>query len=288
VNPSTLNSTINNVARGQLKPGIGPADRITPEQIQALQNIGQQARSAPTNLTGLDAQGQELLRQQLAQSAQKTPEATAAFNQYLAQQSPAYRALQDAAESKGADLASRQQLAQALDKLSQAAHNFAGDPKATLNAARQVANTPGLTGVQQGYAHSLLADLQRASSANDALGAAGSQTAANLNLGGGLLGDLIGHKIGNATIGTALATGHVGTAVVGAIGQKLLGAAGVKTEKAAIDLLLNPKKLADALEKYKNQPGMAQNFVAALKSKAASGGKAGAAAVQAYEAATAH
>lgn len=290
VNPGTLNSTINSVARDQLKPGLRPADRITPEQIAALQNIGQQAHGASTNLNGLDAQGQELLRQSLEAGASKTAAAQAArdaFNEYLANNSAAYRQMQNVANGYGANLASRQALAESLDKLSQGAHNAVGEPQITLPGARSLANNQALSGVQQQYAQSLLQDLQRASAANAPLGAAGSQTAANLNLGGGLIGDLVGNKLNNHTIGTAIATGHLPGAILGSIGQKLLGAAGVKTEKAAIDLLLNPTKLASALEKFKNQPGAADTFVAALKSKAAQGGKAGAAAVRAYEAATA-
>src|SRR6185437_4652103 len=238
--------------------------------------------------TGLDGQGQEVLRQQLAAQAAKNPAQKAAadaYNARLAAQSPAYKAMQDAAATQGADIASRQQLAQALDKLSQSAHNAVGQPQITLPAARSLANTQGLQGVQQQYANSLLEDLQRASAANAPLGAAGSQTVANANLGHGLISEMIGHKINNHTIGTALATGHPVSAVLGAIGQKLLGSAGVKTEKAAIDLLLNPKKLATALEKFKNQPGAKATFIAALKGKASQGGKAGVAAVQAYEAA---
>lgn len=290
VNPSTLNSTINGVQREQLKPGLRPADRITPEQLMSLQRIGQQARSAPNNLTGLDGQGQELLRQALEAGSQKTAAAQAArdaFNEYLGKNSAAYKTMQQVASSYGADISSRQQLAQALEKLSQAAHNASGEPQMTFAGAKSALRNTDLRGVQSEYAANLLADLQRSTAANAPLGAAGSQTAANMNLGGGLLGELVGNKFNNHTVGTAIATGHIGGAVIGAIGQKLLGSAGVKTEKAAIDLLLNPKKLADALDKFKNQPGMAQTFVAALKSKAASGGKAGAAAVRAYEAATA-
>lgn len=288
VNPSTLNSTINAVQRAQLKPGLQAADRITAEQLQALQGIGQQARQAPGNLTGLDAQGQEVLRQQLAAQAAKNPAQQAAadaYNARLAAQSPAYKAMGEAAATQGADIASRQQLAQALDKLSQSAHNATGDSQLTLQGAKGLANNQNLQGVQAKYAQSLLEDLQRASSANAPLGAAGSQTAANQQLGGGLIGEMIGNKINNHTVGTAIATGHPVSAVIGAIGQKLLSSAGVKTEKAAIDLLLNPKKLAAALEKFKNQPSAKATFIAALKGKASQGGKAGVAAVQAYEAA---
>lgn len=284
VNPSTLNSAINTVARDQLKPGIRPADSITPEQLAQLQNIGQQARQASGNMTGLNGQGQELLRQQLAA---RGGSASDTFNARLAAQSPAYAEMQNAANGYGANLASRQNLMESLAKWNQNGHNVFNDPQISLQNAKQAFNRDDLQGVQREYANNLLADLQRASSANVPLGAAGSQTAANLNLGGGIIGDLLSHKIGNATIGTALATGHIGTAILGSIGQKLLGSAGIKTEKAAIDLLLNPKKLASALERYKNQPDMAQAFVDALKGKAASGGKAGAAAVQAFEAATA-
>lgn len=291
VNPSTLNSTINAVQKGQLKPGLRPEDRITPEQLQALQGIGQQARTAPSNLTGLDAQGQEVLRQQLqAQvAAGKAPQAALdAYNARLAAQSPAYGAMQDAASTQGADIASRQQLAAALDKLSQTAHNAVGQPNITFTGAKGALRGTDLQGTQAEYAQSLLDDLQRSTAANAPLGAAGSQTTANMNLGGGLIGQMIGAKISNHTIGTAIATGHPVSAIVGSIGQKLLNSANVKTEKAAIDLLLNPKKLATALEKFKSQPSAKATFIEALKSKAASGGRTGVAAVQAYEAAHAN
>lgn len=290
VNPTTLNSTINAVQRGQLKPGLRPEDRITLQQTATLQNIGQQAQAAPTNMVGLNGQGQEALRQALAARAAKSvPEAAVsdAFNQHLAANSPAYAQAQNVANGYGADLASRQSLAEALAKLGTAAHNATGEPQINFSSAKSALNQAGpLRGVQQEYASNLLADLQRATAANAPLGAAGSQTAANLNLGGGLFGDLIGHKINNATIGTALATGHIGGAAIGAIAQKILGNAGVKTEQAAINLLLNPKQLAAALEKFQNQPNAAQVFFDALKNKAAQGGRAGIAAVQAYEAAS--
>ncbi len=299
VNPSTLNSTINAVQRGQLKPGLRPEDRITPQQTAALQTIGQQAQAAPTNMVGLNGQGQEVLRQALAARAAKSaPEAAAsdAFNQHLAANSPSYAAMQNVASGYGANLASRQSLLDALSKFGTASvdnlkavgHNASGAPQMTFQGAKSALGQVGeLRGAQAEYANNLLQDLQRATAANAPLGAAGSQTSANESLkSGGLFSELIGHKISNHTIGTALATGHIGGAALGAIAQKILGNAGVKTEQAAINLLLNPKQLASALEKFKSQPGAAQVFVDALKSKASQGGRAGVAAVQAYEAAT--
>lgn len=290
VNPSTLNSTINGVARDQLKPGLRPADRITPDQLAELQNIGQQAREAGTNMRGLDARGQELIRQQLETAAQGgKPGAAAArdaLNAKLAGESPSYAAMQEAAQTIAPQLASRQALADALAQWSRSGHNAVGDPVISLNNARQALNNPALTGIQSEYAANLLADLQRASTANASLGAAGSQTAANQSLGGGII-DLLSHKFANGAIGGAAATGHFGTAAMLAVGNKILTRASVNTEKAAIDLLLNPKKLANALEKYAKEPTDAQAFIAALKNKAARGGKAGAAAIQAYEAAQA-
>lgn len=288
VNPGVLNSAINSVAKDQLKPGLRPADRVTPEQLQSLLGIGQRAQHVSTDMTNLNGQGQEFLRQSLEANASRgSVEAAArdAFNRQLAANSPAYAQMQNVASTYGADLASRQQLAAVLDKLSQAAHNANGMPQMTYSGARAALRQAGpLTGAAQEFGSNLLGDLQRATGANASLGAAGSQTAANLNLGGGLLGDLIGNKLSNHTVGTALATGHFGGAFLSSIGQKLLGSAGVKTEKAAIDLLLNPKKLADALEKFKDQPSSKQAFIEALKAKASTGGKAGFLAVQSYEA----
>lgn len=288
VNPSALNSTINGIGRDQLKPGLRPADRVTPEQLQSLMNIGQRASRVSTDMTNLNGQGQEFLRQSLEANAARGPAEAAArdaFNQRLAANSPAYAQMQNVANTYGADLASRQQLAAALDKLSQAAHNANGVPQMTYSGARAALRQAGpMTGAAQEFSGNLLSDLQRSTAANAPLGAAGSQTAANLNLGGGLLGELVGNKLSNHTVGTALATGHFGGAFLSSIGQKLLGSAGVKTEKAAIDLLLNPKKLADALEKFDKQPSAKQTFIEALKAKASAGGKAGFAAVQAYEA----
>lgn len=288
VNPGVLNSAINSVAKDQLKPGLRPADRVTPEQLQSLMGIGQRAQRVSTDMTNLNGQGQEFLRQSLeGNAARGSAEAAArdAFKRQLAANSPAYAQMQNVANTYGADLASRQQLAAVLDKLSQAAHNANGMPQMTYSGARAALRQAGpLTGAAQEFSGNLLGDLQRATGANASLGAAGSQTAANLNLGGGLLGDLIGNKLSNHTVGTALATGHFGGAFLSSIGQKLLGSAGVKTEKAAIDLLLNPKKLADALEKFKDQPSSKQAFIEALKAKASTGGKAGFLAVQSYEA----
>lgn len=287
VNPGALNSTINGIERTQLKPGLRPEDRVTPEQLYALMGIGRAAQRAPTNMAGLNGQGQEFLRQALEASASKGDAQAAAhqaFSQYLSQNSPAYRQMLDVANTYGADIASRQQLAQALEKMSDAAHNAFGAPKMDYSTARSALRQAGpMTGAAQEFASNLLEDLQRGTGANVSLGAAGSQTAANQQLGGGLIGDLIGNKLSNHTVGTAIATGHPGTAVLSAIGQKLLGSAGVKTEKAAIDLLLNPKKLADALEKFKNRPESKAAFIEALKSKASGAGKAGAMAVQAFE-----
>lgn len=290
VNPGMLNSTINTVAKDQLKPGLRPADRITPEQTAALQDIGQQAQRAPTNMTGLNGQGQEVLRNALSERATKdaaSAQAHEAFNNYLAQQSPAYKAFLDAQTGRGADLASRQELAGILDKLQASAHNASGVPQINYSTARGAfGRAENLQGQQQEFANSLLQDLQRETTARAQLGAAGSPTSANeaLKGGSGLLGDLIGKGTQHATMGAAIATGHFGEAILTAVGSKLLKGANVKTEKAAIDLLLNPKKLADALEKFKNQPSAGQEFIKALKFKASKGGKAGIAAVQTYEA----
>lgn len=294
VNPGTLNSTINAIQRDQLKPGLRPADRITDDQVSALQNLGQQAAAAPGNVAGLSSQGQEFLRQALENGASKSDAAATArdaFNQHLAAQSPAYAEMLAAQSGQGADIASRQALSDALEKLSQSANNASGAPQLTLNGAKGLARNAALSGVQQGYAQNLLADLQRASTANAPLGAAGSQTSANeaLKGGSGLLGWLSrGTSSDLPTLGAIAGEGLHGigaipAAFAGGLVKKALSDAAGKTEKASIDLLLNPKKLADALEKYKNQPQAKQIFIDTLKKNAA-GSKAGALAVQSFNA----
>lgn len=294
VNPSALNSTINSVARDQLKPGLRPADRITQPMLDQLQKIGQQARTAPTNMTGLSPQGQELIRQQLTANAAKNPDAQtalAAFNQHLASQSPAYSALNGANQTVAPTLASRQGLSDALAKMSDVANNANGEPNITLAGARRALNNANLTGQQADFAKSLLADLQRSTTANASTGAAGSQTAANLAMqgGGGLIGKLANGSLLNSMLEGGEAGGKVGAIAMGA-GQMLMGhaarAAQEKTVKSTIDLLMDPKKLATALKPYASNPNAAKAFIDGLKAKAATGGKAGAVAVQTFNAAT--
>jgi hypothetical protein len=171
-----------------------------------------------------------------------------------------------------------------LDKLTNVANSASGVPNVTFNAAKNTLGKAGLTGAAQEYTGNLLADLQRSTTANAQLGAAGSQTFANQAIGShGLLGGLLHGHTGSAGLGILAGAGHLPAAALGAVVKKASAAAAAKSEKAAIDLLLNPKKLADALESYKNQPKAREAFVEALKSKAMnSSGKAGQRAVQAY------
>ncbi len=294
VNPDALNSTINSVARDQLKPGMRPADRITQPMLDQLKQIGQQARNAPTNMTGLSPEGQELIRQQLAANAGKSAESKAAFdafNQYLGGQSKGYSAAQAAETGTGASLASRQALSGALDKMSDVANNAGGESNITLGGARRALKGANLTGPQAEYAANLLDDLKRATTANASVGAAGSQTAANGQATGGLLGALgkLGHAgtVNAAIVGGDLAGGLGSAAAIAS--HKLVAAATkaaeAKTSQAALDLFLNPKKMAAALQKYQDSPSASQAFINAMKTKALGAGKKGAVAVQAFEAA---
>lgn len=297
VNPGAFNSTINSVARGQLKPGLRPEDRITPQQLDALQNIGQQAREAPTNMQGLSGQGQELIRQQLAQNAAKSDEATQAlraFNQYLGNNSKNYAEHTTAERSTGQSLASRQALSDSLSKMSEAAHNASGEPNLTYTGAKSALRGANLQGPQAEFAKNLLEDLQRSTAANASVGAAGSQTSANEAMkGSGLVGGLLEKLSHGSTLNAAImggeAGGHMG-ALATIAAQKLVGSAvrdaQAKTVQATIDLLRNPVKLAVALERYQSEPRAATAFINALKTKALKAGKAGAVAVQAYDAAT--
>lgn len=293
VSPNKLRQTINSVVGEQMKPGIRAADQVTPQMIDQLRALGQQAQRTPTNMVGLEGEGQEYLRQALqdrvrasADSLMKREanQASDNFNQYLRQNSPSYDEYMTQAASTGSDIQSRQQLQQALQKLGLGAHNTAGDPIITLNGAKSLlAGQQPLTGGARAYADTLIGDLTRASAANNPLGAAGSQTFANAQLGGGLLGRFINGGARQTAVGGAIAGGAHGWAIGQAV-QSAVARVSEKTEKAAIDLLLNPKKLARALEDFKGQPQAKQVFVDALKQKASGAGRAGVRAVQAYEA----
>jgi hypothetical protein len=293
VSPNKLRQTINSVVGEQMKPGIRAADQVTPEMLEQLRALGQQAQRTPTNMVGLEGEGQEYLRQALqdrvrasADSLMKRESNQAAdnFNQYLRTNSPNYDAYLSEAATTGADLQSRQQLQQALQKLGLGSHNTAGDPIITLNGAKSLlAGQQPLTGGARAYADTLIGDLTRASAANNPLGAAGSQTFANAQLGGGLLGRFMSGGARQTPVGGAILGGAHGWAVGQAV-QAAVSKVSQKTEKSAIDLLLNPKKLAKALEDFKGQPKAREAFVDALKQKASGAGRAGVRAVQAYEA----
>lgn len=293
VSPNKLRQTINSVVGEQMKPGIRAADQVTPEMIEQLRGLGQQAQRTPTNMVGLEGEGQEYLRQALqdrvrasADSLMKREanQASDDFNQYLRSNSPNYDAYMSEAATTGADLQSRQQLQQALQKLGLGSHNTAGDPIITLNGAKSLlAGQQPLTGGARAYADTLIGDLTRASAANNPLGAAGSQTFANAQLGGGLFGRFINGGARQTPVGGAILGGAHGWAIGQAV-QTAVARVSQKTEKAAIDLLLNPKKLAKALEEFKGQPKAREVFVDALKQKASGAGRAGVRAVQAYEA----
>lgn len=293
VSAARLRQTIDSVTGEQLKPGIRQADKVTPDMLDQLRTLSAQARATPTNMTGLSGEGQEYLRaalnDRLRSSAdslinQESRDAAAQFSNYLRTQSPSYADYLSQQATTGADLTSRQALREALDKLGLLANNASGEAQMTYQAAKSALGREPLTGGAEAYKNSLLADLQRASTANVPLGAAGSQTAANMQLGGGLLGRLIESRAGDTGMGAALGTGNFGAAAVGYVVRVAVGKAAERTEKAAIDLLLNPKKLANALEEFKRQPQAKKAFIDTLKEKATGAGRAGMRAVQAYEA----
>jgi Transglycosylase SLT domain len=287
VSPNALKNAIISIQKEQFKPGLRPADKVSDADLNTLAALSQRANVASKNMTGLSGQGQEMIRQALEAKASKSADAAAArdaFNQYLANKSPAYTEKFRNAAGYGQDIAQRQQLQQAIDSLRTAAYGAGGVPNLTHPAVKSVLNkidaVPGSS--TDLLKTSLLADMQKSTTANAKLGAAGSDTAANLNLGGGLIGKMLGHKFGEGAAHASLAHGNIPAAAASYIGGKILNSASVKTEAAAIDLLLNPKKLADKLEAYANQPKTKQQFINALKQKASGGGKAGVAAVQAY------
>jgi flagellum-specific peptidoglycan hydrolase FlgJ len=293
VNPKELVKALASIQREQLKPGLQQADRLTAEKLSALENVAKKAADSVNSTTGVSGQGQEFLRKALGENAKKLTgqldgeaavKAKQAFDQYLAEHSPSYKKFLDVQSGYGQDLASRQALSEGLDKLTNVANSASGVPNVTFNAAKNTLGKAGLTGAAQEYTGNLLADLQRSTTANAQLGAAGSQTFANQAIGShGLLGGLLHGHTGSAGLGILAGAGHLPAAALGAVVKKASAAAAAKSEKAAIDLLLNPKKLADALESYKNQPKAREVFVEALKSKAMnSSGKAGQRAVQAY------
>ncbi|VVE23790.1 hypothetical protein [Pandoraea anhela] len=154
----------------------------------------------------------------------------------------------------------------------------------TYQAAKSALGREPLTGGAEAYKNSLLADLQRASTANVPLGAAGSQTAANMQLGGGLLARLAESRGTDTALGMAAGSGNIVSAAAGYLVRAAASKAMARSEKAAINLLLNPKKLANALEEFKGQPQAKKVFIETLKEKATGAGRAGMRAVQAYEA----
>jgi hypothetical protein len=259
--------------------------------LNELRQLGQQAQRTPTDLTGLSGEGQEFMRQALQDRVRasadslvkrESNQAASEFNSYLSRQSPNYAEYLNQAATTGADIQSRQQLARALEQLNLGSHNTAGDPILTLNGAKSLLSgqTP-LTGGARTAADTLISDLTRASAANNALGAAGSQTYANAQLGGGLVGSFM--RSGGLPTAGGVAGGFKGAAVGYAV-KAAVAKANQRTEKAAIELLLDPKKLAKALQDFKGQPQARQVFVDTLKQKASGAGRAGVRAVQAYEA----
>ncbi|MBB2999646.1 hypothetical protein FHX57_001977 [Paraburkholderia tropica] len=292
VSPNKLRQTINSIAGEQLKPGARAADAVSPQTINQLRALGHQAQTTPTNLVGLSGEGQEYMRQALQDrvrasadtlAKREANQAASSYDAYLSQNSPSYADYLNQAATTGADIQSRQQLAAALEKLGIGAHNTAGDPIMTLNGAKSLMPTSSpLTGNARSAAVDLISDLTRASAANNALGAAGSQTYANAQLGGGLMGQFM--RGGALPTAGGVAGGFKGAAI-GYVVKNAVAKANARTEKAAIDLLLNPKKLARALEDFKGQPQAKQVFIDTLKQKASGAGRAGVRAVQAYEAA---
>lgn len=292
VSANRLRQTINSVHAEQLKPGIREADQVPANTLDQLGALAQQAKLTPTDMTGLAGEGQEYLRQALQSRAGTSGnslvsrEANLAhenFNRYLANQSDSYKQYLEQASTTGADLRSREALQAGLQKIQLGAHNTAGDPILTLNGAKSLAqgSTP-LTGAAKAHVDGLIADLTRASAANNALGAAGSQTYANAQLGGGLLGRFMQSAVHNLPLGGGLSHGLTGF-IGGQAMDFAISRAAEKTEKAAISLLLDPKKLANALEEFQGNQVAREAYIDALKQKAAGAGKAGVRAVQLYE-----
>lgn len=295
VKPAVLKQALASLQREQIKTGTQQADRVTTAQMNQLTQVAQKAADSVNNVTGVSGQGQEYLRQALEANAAKqvgklgeadAKRAKDAFDQYLALHSPNYAKFQAAKNSYGLDLESRQALADALHTMTNVANSAGGRPNVTFVGARNALGKTNLTGAAQDYATNLLDDLQRSTTQNAPVGAAGSQTFANAEAGAG--GGLLGKLMHGATHGlgtTALvASGHIGTGILAGVVGKATSIASAKTEKAAIDLLLNPKKLANALEQFKDAPKAKDAFIKALKGKASGAGKAGTRAIQAYNA----
>lgn len=280
VNPNRLASTIRSIEGEQMKPGTRPADRVTGDQLAQLQTLGRAAQRAPTNLTGLSAQGQEVLRQTLARNAEGANPAhdvaNEAFHQYLSGNSPSYQAFHEANTSELPVFRSRAALQESLDKIDTAANNAQGGTAATLAKAQKLAADPDLSGPQRDYAIALLNDLKRRSTMNAQTGAAGSQTAANLNAKHGILAQLANSSLAETTLMGSVMSGHILTAAASVLAKGAIEKAAARTEKSAIDLLLDPARLAKELEAYKNQPTAASAFMTSLRQRAGVGSMAGA------------
>jgi hypothetical protein len=291
VNPANLASTIRSVIAEQSKAGFRKADSVSSQQLDALRALALRADDAATNLRGLSGQGQEFMRRGLEQRAaaggdsldkQAARQANADYQDYVRQHSPSYDAYYAARGTTGRDLEGRQAVQEWLEQQRRNSLNAAGQPNITFGQATALDNQ-GLSGGAGLYSSALFKDLQRASAADGKMGASGSSTAANINLGNGLLGKFLDGRLSDTAIGAAAATGRFAEAGALKIVQSAAKKASARTEEAAIDLLLNPRKLAKALKEYGDNAQAREAFIEGIKQKASSAGRIGARVVQNFE-----
>ncbi|WP_250470059.1 lytic transglycosylase domain-containing protein [Caballeronia sp. GAFFF2] len=301
VNAGALKGAIDRILREQAKPGIRAADKVSSDQLAALVDLSKRAASAERNMVGLSGQGQEDLRVALASRAGRNDQAAAAakdsFDQYLASQSPNYAEYTRGAATTGRDIESRGILRDFANKVDFNANDASGGPQIAYNQARSSLLDKGLMGDAGVYAGNLLDDLKRATTAAAPVGPAGSQTTTNaagllalLMQGGGLgnaatgatAGAGIFHALSSGTLeGTGIAVGAlVGKAALNRITSNLAA----RTDKQLSNLLLDPKKLASALEKFAKTDAEKKAATELIKQRVAASGRVGARVVANFEA----
>lgn len=230
---------------------------------------------------GLSGESQEYMRR--AVDAHGSPEAKAAYQQYLQTASPEYRQMYANQAGRGAELSSAKALADALEAIRDNTANESQAPKFGLRNVAQLERQP-LAGKQAAYVDALKKDVLREQLSN-ARTNTDSGTAYNFSArglpglihgnhlkgglatqGGGAVGNAIGGAVGHLF---GPAGGFAGSVLGHALGEALasrMASPRAKLNEALSDFLLNPEKLAPYLEKKTPEPAKRAALIKALKS----------------------
>jgi hypothetical protein len=253
LNPAKINGVINSIKSDWQKMHLTPADHVTPQDISTLADIARGARSASTNLTGLSPEGQMYMWRELKSRAEGTAAGSPQnvllqkWEQQMSDQSPSLATHINQVKTTGKDLAARVADQESLKEAAGKLRNIV-DNGGNLNAKNAQTNLGDLlkSGSSEGdVARQFLSDLQT-KAAVDTGGLKG-----NVPSYGGLLGRVMGHKVGDVAAWTSLLHGNLLHAATAFAAKHMLqkGQAGI--DSAAVDLTRhgNALKFADALER---------------------------------------